>query len=487
MDTAKLHSIQNGYVRGTESMKRILFLDPKEIDGMDNVRLTVNPPQDQRIILSADRPWEDMFVAFNLTVIEEHGKLRMWYTCRDAEWYGGLAYAESADGIHWEKLDLGIVEYKGSKHNNLVGIPSLAGTVFVDPNASQEAKYKYMASVYRKGIFFYTSPDGFHWKRDEEPFLPFVADSQNVVFWDPNLSEYVFYLRGWPKDKKGERKRTVVRMSTADITSPSPIRSVGDAGYFSADGVLPHITTEMPTVLACDEYDPDVCDVYTNAALPYPVDERYYLAFPAFYFHFPNPPVGKFGNDGRLDVHFMGSMDGINWNRYNRSPYLRLGLDGTATSNMLFIGHGMLHRGDQLWQYATGYRTTHGDIPGRKKNPDGVILHLVQRVDGFVSADTNCRGGTLTTGPVSCTGDRLVLNLDAGALGDARVEILDAEGNPAPGFSAKECDPVRTNSVSAQVSWKETADIGSLRGRTIKLRFITHSCKLYSALFAEAD
>ena len=123
-------------------MRRILFLEPKEIDDMDNVQLRVNSPEDQRIILSADRPWENMFIAFYLTVIEEDGKLRMWYTCRDAERYGGVAYAESTDGVHWEKPDLGIVEYKGSKHNNLVGIPSLEGTVFVDPQASPEAKYK---------------------------------------------------------------------------------------------------------------------------------------------------------------------------------------------------------------------------------------------------------------------------------------------------------------------------------------------------------
>ena len=276
-------------------------------------------------------------------------------------------------------------------------------------------------------------------------------------------------------------------MSTTDITSPSPTRSIGDAGYFSSDGTLPHITTEMPSVMACDEHDPDVSDIYTNAALPYPLDERYYIAFPAFYFHFPNPPVGKFGNDGRLDVHFMGSLDGINWNRYNRVPYLGLGLEGTATSNMLFIGHGMLQRGDQLWQYATGYRTAHGDIPDRQKNPDGVILHLVQRLDGFVSADTDYHGGTLTTGPVNCAGDHLILNLDTGALGGARVEILDDEGRPVPGLSVKECDPIRINSVSAQVSWKGKSDIGALQGKVVKLRFVTHSCKLYSARFSEAD
>ena len=464
-------------------MERILFLDPEEIDSTGNVQLVVNPPQNQRIVLSADRAWESMFIAFYLTVIEDDGKLRMWYTCRDKERQGGVAYAESTDGVNWEKPNLGIVEYHGSKHNNLVGIPNLEGTVLIDPDAPPESKYKYLTSVHREGIFVFASPDGFNWKRSAERFLPFVADSQNVVFWDPNLNEYALYFRGWTA---GTRRRTVVRMMASDLASPPPIRPAGNAGHFSSDSKLPHITTEMPVVFACDQDDPDNSDVYTMAALPYPVDPRYYFAFPALYYHFPNPPAGRFRNDGRLDVHCLGSTDGIDWNRYDRAPYLSLGPDGTATCNMVFIGHGMVQRGDQLWQYGTGYRTTHGDIPGRQENADGVILHLVQRLDGFVSADAGYGGGTLATGEVMCTGDRLLLNLDTGALGCARVEILDAEGCPVPGFSARECDPVRINSTGAQVTWKGNPDISALGNKVVKLRFIIQSCKLYSARFAES-
>ena len=116
----------------------------------------------------------------------------------------------------------------------------------------------------------------------------------------------------------------------------------------------------------------------------------------------------------------------------------------------------------------------------------GVILHLEQRMDGFVSADADYRGGTLTTGEVTCTGDHLVLNLDTGALGCARVGILDAQGRPIPGFSARDCDPVRTNSTGAQITWEGSPDISALRDRVVKLRFLMQSCKLYSARFAES-
>jgi hypothetical protein len=68
------------------------------------------------------------------TVLKEGAKYRMWYVAGpridsripgDAKRmvnYRPIAYAESTDGIHWERPDLGLVEFRGNKHNNLVAI-----------------------------------------------------------------------------------------------------------------------------------------------------------------------------------------------------------------------------------------------------------------------------------------------------------------------------------------------------------------------------
>ena len=76
------------------------------------------------------------------TVIKEGAKYRMWYLASprgDPKFardfaavqrgsYRPIAYAESADGIHWDRPDLGLVEFRGNKHNNLVAIePASAG------------------------------------------------------------------------------------------------------------------------------------------------------------------------------------------------------------------------------------------------------------------------------------------------------------------------------------------------------------------------
>ena len=61
------------------------------------------------------------------TVLQEGGRFRMWYVAFDddienkvasARWRA--AYAESRDGLHWTKPNLGLVEYRGNKNNNLI-------------------------------------------------------------------------------------------------------------------------------------------------------------------------------------------------------------------------------------------------------------------------------------------------------------------------------------------------------------------------------
>ncbi len=54
-------------------------------------------------------------------------KYRMWYVAFDDDTENKVAasrwraaYAESLDGVHWIKPDLGLVEFRGNKHNNLI-------------------------------------------------------------------------------------------------------------------------------------------------------------------------------------------------------------------------------------------------------------------------------------------------------------------------------------------------------------------------------
>jgi len=91
------------------------------------------PERLPRPVLVADKPWEigPQRVIFNYggfgSVIydPEYKKFRMWYSV--ISWTGDtqaapplMCYAESVDGLHWTKPSLGLVDYKGSRDNNIV-------------------------------------------------------------------------------------------------------------------------------------------------------------------------------------------------------------------------------------------------------------------------------------------------------------------------------------------------------------------------------
>lgn len=104
-----------------------LFVDDEEIESIENLERVVNRPKKYPTpVLVADRPWEgERAQAWGSVIVEPHGLLRIWYFAFNTERRkeeldrGGYCYAESRDGIHWQKPELGVVEFRGSKRNNL--------------------------------------------------------------------------------------------------------------------------------------------------------------------------------------------------------------------------------------------------------------------------------------------------------------------------------------------------------------------------------
>lgn len=163
----------------------------------ENVSLRVCPPRDRQIVLQADKPWEkSKYITLYCSVIEDNGVYKMFYTHNndDDKSNTGLLYAESKDGIHWEKPELGIVSYKGSKANNMLGILANEGSVIFEPDAPEEERYKCFVDHLRKGTFLHTSADGIHWRISEKPLGDFLLDSQNVAFFDQRI---IIRKQGW--------------------------------------------------------------------------------------------------------------------------------------------------------------------------------------------------------------------------------------------------------------------------------------------------
>lgn len=100
-------------------------------------------------------------------------ELRMWYLGQgpDKEWFERLCFATSRDGYHWEKPQLGLVEYRGSRANNLVDLNQgshhvQSCVVFHDPEEPDPARRFKMVFQSRKYSSVFAaaySSDGLVW------------------------------------------------------------------------------------------------------------------------------------------------------------------------------------------------------------------------------------------------------------------------------------------------------------------------------------
>lgn len=100
-------------------------------------------------------------------------ELWMWYLGQgdQEDWFERVCFAKSRDGIHWEKPALGLVEYKGSKQNNLVDLNQgshhvQACVVLYEPDeADPQRRFKmaFECDKYHKVFAVAYSEDGLTW------------------------------------------------------------------------------------------------------------------------------------------------------------------------------------------------------------------------------------------------------------------------------------------------------------------------------------
>jgi hypothetical protein len=247
---------------------------------------------------------------------------------------------------------------------------------------------------------------------------------------------------------------------------------------------------QIQTVMTADELDPPGSDLYHHNVYPYPYAADAHFMFPLTYQHFRSGETDV-GNDGVNDVQFAASRDGIHWMRYDRKPYIARGLPGDPDCGMVSASPYHIRKGNYLYQYYGGWPWTHGGYRrlSKKERMDkanwgrqhyGVV---VQRLDGFVSADAPYTGGWLVTPPIVFSGDHLELNINVAAMGGAQVEIQDEQGRPAAGFALDECDRILFNDVAYTVKWKGKSDLSALAGRPVRLKIAMRSAKLYAFQF----
>lgn len=190
-----------------------------------------------------------------------------------------------------------------------------------------------------------------------------------------------------------------------------------------------------------------------------------------------------------LDIELAVSRDGVNWQRPSREPYVRFGLPDEWDRWLLTMGPGIVRRGNYLYQYYGSSGRLHDSVVLRPEYDDvakevGGVGVVRQRLDGFVAAEADQRGGWIETPPLVFAGRELQLNVDTGALGTTFVELRDAAGQPISGFTLADCEEIGGNFIDQRVYWKGQSDVSSLAGRPIRIYFRLKQARLYAFQFA---
>jgi|APSaa5957512622_1039677.scaffolds.fasta_scaffold12455_2 hypothetical protein len=467
--------------------QRELFIDDFLVDQKKGIELRLQHPIPREISIDHDEPWEGNGCGYH-TVFKDGDLFRMYYRGAQVDLQSDedtheevICYAESRNGIDWEKPELRFFDFGGSKKNNIVWKGSIGGHVFVpfkdtNPHCAPDSRYKALAASWPpEGPRLYAckSEDGIHWSllQDDPIMTEGYFDSQNLAFWDENLSCYVAYFRdfktedNYPRPGHGipfdpERHKREIRTSTSsDFVHWSPsqwLQYINDSAQIGVERQF-----------------------YTNQIIRYYRAPHIWVGFPMRYIYDRIEFDGC--HDGLSDCVFMTSRDGIRFSHWDEA-FIRPGLQKARWIN----------RNNQT---AWGILETASALPG---TPNELSLYSNEgylrgdscqlrrytlRLDGFVSAQATLSGGELLTKPLTFDGTHMLVNYSTSAAGNIYIEILDA-GKQTP---LAHSEVIYGDDVGQRVPWEDGAVIEKLANRPVRLRFELKDADLYSFQFVRSD
>ena len=495
-----------------------MFIDRYLIDTLTGVDLRLNHPLNAGTVLVFDQPWEGRYCIY-VTVIKDGPLYRCHYRgkpTREAD--GGpdetTCYAESDDGIHWRKPDLGL-----HGHTNILldkTYPTVAHdfTPMLDtrPGVPASERYKALGGTFgsrgnwpsANGYRAFASPDGIHWRslqdkpvisRENYPVVH-LDISQIPTSWSDSEHCYVAYIRTWIVTGRPGYRGT-------DWAGGGTIRSVGR--LTSPDFI------HWSRMKMMDYGDAPLEQLYNSVTSPYFRAPYLYIALPPrIVFDRPviTPEQAEAIGLDPGDSHdtsepvLMTSRGGTHYDRTFLEPLIPNGI------------------GPENWTTRDNYPALNIVPTGRNEmslyldSDYSQLTNHLQRytlpLDRFASVHAPFGGGEFTTRPLTFTGRSLYLNYATSVAGRIRVEIQDADGHPLPGFALADSIEIVGNEIEQAAAWKSGAtpvhrswpgdiqnptpvfeytswkggeDLSGLAGRVIRLRFVMKAADLYALRF----
>ncbi|NLX12909.1 MAG: hypothetical protein GXY44_04540 [Phycisphaerales bacterium] len=513
----------------TEHPGLYLFVDDYWIAEQEGLSRLLNRPEVlPEPIIWPDKPQVEQDCAWGNVLREPDGRIRLWYTTMRMghEGRGGHAmaaagvwgrgndfsfyprseddrpvvehmlgrYAESRDGLHWVKPELGLIEFRGSRRNNIV----LNGT---------------LASQQTDGAL--TNADGFTVVRDDEESDPtkrykLIAHWESIHYWD---NHSVSGALGRPEEvmkKYHEARGKYITFSPDGILWNQPlvrlqVPSFGDrclvtrnhrhqywwlnnrpnaANGYGAAGLQTSKDlinwSPIEAILPRTEDNPDHPDIESLIPFNYGNQDLAFLITQV-----------KRENDSKLLSFIASHHDGEDWKRVSMvptEPFIPPGPKGSYYSNgAVVLQNEPLIIGEELLIYFNAFALR--DEPQSRFGRRSIGVAKLRR-DAFAgltagNEQAEHRSGRLVTRPLKVSSPNLYLNIEQrGAGGAAKVALRHADQRPIPGFGPQEALPITQDGVRHQVSWKNRADIGALLGQDVVIEMeLTGPAILYAIVF----
>ena len=448
---------------------RYLVLDDRIIEEVVEAKLTLGEitKHPQNPLFGEDKPWEPRFdnVYANVIYDVEEKLYKCWYNpfiidarvthtplekrhpdcgnymdVKPSEREMGLCYACSADGIHWEKPELGLVELDGNKQNNILMRRVNGAGVFKDERESDPARRYKMFFCGEPQMTVAFSADGLEWSQPLPIPQVEAHGTHPNAFWAETLGKYVGITR-----QHARNIRLVTRTESLDFVQWTPDESI-------LEGPSPllqmHDMIVFPT-----------CGIYIGliGIMVYPEDSQI---------------------DVKQHVELAWSPDTIHWHRIQEGiPFM-----GHTPSEMERYGKTPYDWGTIFPSVPISFddeiRIYYGAGDGYFFNwRNGYLALATLRSDGWagyepIATDTPA---VITTQPLSFDGTSVGITADVSDGGSVGVAILDKAGN-----QLINSQPIHSTVTDSRVKWEPSQDLANLRDKEIRLRFQLHNAKLYA-------
>jgi hypothetical protein len=512
-------SLDGGPAKGIAKGRTILFVDEHEVLYRSGTKRVLQPLKrhSENALIDLAKPWE---VGIGYTSVyrdPKSGKYQLWYQAYAGARAGDrrlkcvVCYAESKDGIHFDRPELDLFPYKGEKSNIVLVSNGGYGdryccSVLVDPNERDPPRRYKMAyydwSVVGKreepGLHVAFSPDGIHWTKhgqgpllrtlfgraaavsfaDEEPYhevpvkgkpprktwsYPLTMSDVIDVFWDPVRQVYVIIDKFWIDGPDGGTawKMALGRTESRDFLHWS----------------------KPQLILAPD--DEDGPNVEFHGAPAFFHNGRYFALCQVK------------DRRGRLamDIELMTSREGLTWERpFRKQFFLARSKPGLFDSRTLLSNSTPVVLEDEIRFYYGAANVA--PLDGVKSEPgqrSGVGMASIP-LDRFAGLRPLARSeqpaspkpleniGQVTLKPLDLKGcTDITVNADCGE-GSLRVELLNEEGYRVRGYSRDESLLIQGDSLRHRVAWKDHG-LDTLPAGRYMLRFHLQGATLFAVSF----